>query len=84
MLPSHAPVVSSPSKAPVSAKAPSPVFSPPAPPLESPEEGPAEEPSPAEDSTADSEAGAGDLKSPALFQAVLSASATVVVSVFLS
>ncbi|XP_057499444.1 fasciclin-like arabinogalactan protein 10 [Actinidia eriantha] len=84
MSPSHAPVVSSPSKAPVSAKAPSPVFSPPAPPLESPEEGPAEEPSQAEDSTADSEAGASSVKYPAFVQAVLSASATVVVSVFLS
>ncbi|PSS24187.1 Fasciclin-like arabinogalactan protein [Actinidia chinensis var. chinensis] len=82
--PSHAPVVSSPSKAPVSAKAPSPVFSPPAPPLESPEEGPAEEPSQVEDSTADSEAGASSVKYPAFVQAVLSASATVVVSVFLS
>ncbi|PSS21600.1 Fasciclin-like arabinogalactan protein [Actinidia chinensis var. chinensis] len=80
-LPSHAPVVSAPSKAPVSAKAPASVFSPPAPPLESPVGGPAEEPSEAAD-TADS--AAGEVKFPALVKAVLSVSATVIISVFLS
>ncbi|GFY90319.1 FASCICLIN-like arabinogalactan-protein 10 [Actinidia rufa] len=77
---SPAPAVSTPTPTP--ATAPSPVFSPPAPPMESPEGSPSEGPSQSEDSKSDKAAAA--VNTPALFKALLTVSASVVVSVFLS
>ncbi|PSS11809.1 Fasciclin-like arabinogalactan protein [Actinidia chinensis var. chinensis] len=77
---SPAPAVSTPTPSP--ATAPSPVFSPPAPPMESPEGSPSEGPSQSEESKSDK--AAADVNTPALCKALLTVSASVVVSVFLA
>ncbi|KAG5565628.1 hypothetical protein RHGRI_001517 [Rhododendron griersonianum] len=76
--PSPAQAGSAPSPAPVSAKASSPFLSPPAPPMESPAEGPGE----AEKSKSDNAGGSVD--TPALFKAIVTVSASAVISIFLS
>ncbi|KAF7138529.1 hypothetical protein RHSIM_Rhsim07G0025400 [Rhododendron simsii] len=78
-LQSPSPVVSAKAPSPVIATSPSSVFSPPAPPMESPEGSPVGAPDQPEDSKS-----AGDVKAPALSEAILSVSVAVIFSVFLS
>ncbi|CAL5397965.1 unnamed protein product [Camellia sinensis] len=84
--PAPVPVTSptpSPNKAPTPAVAPASVMSPPAPPMESPVVSPAEAPIKAENSTSDSSA-AVYVEAPALLKGIVTVSAIVIVSVFLS
>lgn len=78
--PSPAPVGSAP--APASAEAPSSLSSPPAPPTETPEGSPAAGPGQIEESTSDKSA--GSLNAPAMFKALLTVSASAIISVYMS